>query len=177
MKITNAEIIKAGERDLIDSITADLDWGAIEDIFLKEHNLDIDEDIEYKRGDIIAYDNQVAYKLEFAVKVNLTVLINRDGDYLAVKISERKDGNEHASLPEISGEQNKTLPAENNVLETNESPAKLIQEAKGDYLEQKVVTFDKGEFDKGEKEDKYIEAIKELVSSDHSEESENMSVP
>jgi hypothetical protein len=97
MKITNAEVIKSGEKDLIDSITADLDWGAIENIFLTEHNLGIDEDIEYKRGDIIAYNNQVAYKLEFTVKVNLSVLISRDGEYLSVKISEKKNTNNDQS--------------------------------------------------------------------------------
>ena len=100
MKITNAEVIKSGEKDLIDSITADLDWGAIENIFLTEHNLGIDEDIEYKRGDIIAFNNQVAYKLEFAVKVNLSVLINRDGEYLSVKISEKKHTNSDQSYRE-----------------------------------------------------------------------------
>jgi hypothetical protein len=97
MKITNSEVIKSGEKDLIDSITADLDWGAIENIFLTEHNLGIDEDIEYKRGDIIAFNNQVAYKLEFTVKVNLSVLINRDGEYLSVKVSDKK---EHQETPQ-----------------------------------------------------------------------------
>jgi hypothetical protein len=91
MKITDSEIIKTGEQELIDAITADLDWGAIEDIFLKEHNLGIEEDIEYKSGDIVAVDNQIAYKLEFAVKVNLSVLLNRDGEYLSVTVSNKED--------------------------------------------------------------------------------------
>ena len=91
MKITDSDIIKNGEQELIDAITADLDWGAIEEIFLKEHNLGIEEDIEYKSGDIVAFDNQIAYKLEFGVKVNLSVLLNRDGEYLRVTVSNKKD--------------------------------------------------------------------------------------
>lgn len=91
MKITDSEIIKNGEQELIDAITADLDWGAIEEVFLKEHNLGIEEDIEYKSGDIVAVDNQIAYKLEFEVKVNLSVLLNRDGEYLSVTISNQKE--------------------------------------------------------------------------------------
>ena len=55
MKITNADIIKNGEQDLIDAITADLDWGAIENIFREQHNLGIDEDVEYKQGDIVVH--------------------------------------------------------------------------------------------------------------------------
>lgn len=91
MKITDSEIIRTGEQELIDAITADLDWGAIEDIFMKEHNLSIEEDIEYKSGDIVAVDNQIAYKLEFEVKVNLSVLINRKGEYLSVTVSNRNE--------------------------------------------------------------------------------------
>jgi hypothetical protein len=91
MKITDAEIIKNGEQELIDAITADLDWGAIEEIFLKEHNLGIEEDIEYKSGDIIAFDNQIAYKLEFEVKVHLSVLLNRNGEYLSINIRNKNE--------------------------------------------------------------------------------------
>ncbi|MBN1906381.1 MAG: hypothetical protein JW927_14920 [Deltaproteobacteria bacterium] len=91
MKITNSEIIKNGEQELMDAITADLDWGAIEKIIMKEHNLRIEEDIEYRSGDIVAVNNQIAYKLSFEVKVNLSVLLNRNGDYLSVNIDNRKE--------------------------------------------------------------------------------------
>ena len=104
MKISDSEIIKNGEQELIDAITADLDWGAIEDIFLKEHNLGIEEDIEYKNGDIIAVDNQIAYKLEFEVKVNLSVLLDRNGEYLSVTISNRKENPEEDGGMDIHSE-------------------------------------------------------------------------
>ena len=62
MKITNSELIKRGEKELIDAITADLDWTAIEEIFRKEHRLGIDEDVEYRKGGIVVHNNQVAYE-------------------------------------------------------------------------------------------------------------------
>jgi hypothetical protein len=91
MKITNANVIKTGEQDLIDAITADLDWGVIEEIFRKEHKIGIKEEIEYKKGDIIAHNNQIAYRLEFEVKVNLAVLLSREGDYISIRISDDED--------------------------------------------------------------------------------------
>lgn len=90
MKITDAEVIKNGEKDLIDAITADLDWGAIENIFLKEHNLNIEEDISYRSGDIVAVENQIAYKLEFDVKVKLSIMLDRDGNYISIAINKNK---------------------------------------------------------------------------------------
>ena len=83
MKITNDEIIRNGEQDLIDAINGDLDWEVLEEIFQKEHKLAFGEDVEYKKGDIVVHDNQVAYRLEFDVKVNLSILLDRQGNFMA----------------------------------------------------------------------------------------------
>ena len=87
MKITDSEVIKNAEKELIDAINADLDWGVIEETFKKEHKLGIEEDVEYKTGDIVVFDKQIAYKLEFEVKVILSVLLDRDGNYISIKSS------------------------------------------------------------------------------------------
>ncbi len=87
MKITNYEVIKSGEQELIDAITADLDWESIEDIFSQEHKLKIEDNVEYKKGDIVVYNGQIAYKLEFEVNIVLAVLLDREGNYLAVTSS------------------------------------------------------------------------------------------
>lgn len=89
MKITSVDVIKNGERDLMDAITADLDWGAMEKIFQERHNLSLEEEIEYKRGDIVVHDEQVAYRLDFVAKVTLSVLLDRDGNYLSIDIAGR----------------------------------------------------------------------------------------
>lgn len=87
MRITNHEAIKNAEQELIDTITGDLDWGIIEDIFRGEHHLEIDDNVEYKKGDIVVHDNQVVYRLEFDVKVALSVLVDREGNYISVSSS------------------------------------------------------------------------------------------
>lgn len=87
MKITNHDVIKSGEKELIDAITADLDWGAIEEICREKHKLKIEENVEYKKGDIVVYNDQVAYKLEFNVNVILSVLLDREGNHMCVTSS------------------------------------------------------------------------------------------
>lgn len=84
MRITDSKVIESGEQDLIDAITGDLDWGVIEEIFRRDHKLGIGEDVEYTKGDIVVYNNQVAYRLEFNVKVTLSVLLDRGGNYVSV---------------------------------------------------------------------------------------------
>lgn len=84
MKITNSDVIKSGEQELIDAITAELDWGVIEEIFKEKHKLTIEEDIGYKSGDIVAHNDQIAYKLEFEAKVTLSIILDREGNYLSL---------------------------------------------------------------------------------------------
>lgn len=87
MKITNADIIKSGERELIDTIISDLDWNTIEKVVKERHKLSIQDDVEYQQGDIVVYNNQVAYKLDFEVKMTLSVMFDRDGNYLSIATS------------------------------------------------------------------------------------------
>ena len=97
MKITKADVIKGGERELIDSITADLDWSVMEEIFKKYHNLTIEEEVEYKQGDLVVHENRVAYKLDFDIKVRLSIVIDREGNYLSITHS----GDRVNLLPEV----------------------------------------------------------------------------
>ena len=85
MKLTDSQVIANREQELFDSIIADLDWAAIEEIFKKQHNLEIQEEVHYKKGDIISRESTVAYRLDFEVKVNLSILIDRQGNFLSVK--------------------------------------------------------------------------------------------
>ena len=62
MKITDPDIIKSGETDLIDSIKEKLDWGIIEDLNKEKLSLTT---LECTDGDIIVHNNRVAYKLNF----------------------------------------------------------------------------------------------------------------
>jgi hypothetical protein len=84
MKITSTDVIRNGEKELMDAIIADLDWGSIETIFREKHHLAIEEDVEYKRGDIVVHNNEIAYRMDFEARVTLSVLLDREGNYLSV---------------------------------------------------------------------------------------------
>ncbi|MBU0986059.1 MAG: hypothetical protein KKH68_02305 [Proteobacteria bacterium] len=91
MKITDHEVIQSGEQELIDTITADLDWSVVEAVFRKEHKLNIEDNVEYKKGDIVIHNNQIAYKLEFDVQVVISVLLDRKGNYISASTSADSD--------------------------------------------------------------------------------------
>ena len=169
MKITDSEVIKSGEKELVDAVTADLDWGAIEEIFRKEHRLGIEEDVEYRKGDIVVHNNQVAYELQFEVKVTLSILLDREGNYISVTSSgdldkiQDEDREELLEEPQKSDEEPEEEAADDlegstdigEDLETNNEPEKTPADQ-----------------DITEPEDEYKQALAELDSTGKTEDAD-----
>ncbi|CCK81605.1 hypothetical protein [Desulfobacula toluolica] len=89
MKLTNPEIIQESEKEFIDTINAELDWEAIEKLLLEKHGFTLQDEIDYKDGDLVVYNNKIAYKFDFEIKVPLSVIFNRQGECL--KMSTLRD--------------------------------------------------------------------------------------
>lgn len=90
MKLTNPESIQESEKEFIDTINAELDWEAIEKMLLEKHSFTLQEEIEYKDGDLVVYEDKIAYKFDFEIKVPLSVIFNREGECLEISTL-RKD--------------------------------------------------------------------------------------
>nr|NJM03825.1 hypothetical protein [Desulfobacula sp.] len=102
MKLTNPKTIQDGEKEFIDTINAELDWGAIERILFEKHSLTLHEEIDYKNGDLMVYKDQIAYKFDFEIKVPLSIIFNREGECL--ELSTLREGFEdEAPLPAEPG--------------------------------------------------------------------------
>jgi hypothetical protein len=116
VKITDPDGIRSSEKELIDNITGDLDWSVIEKVFKKEHNLSLEEDVEYRQGDIVVHDNKIAYKLEFDVKVKLSVIFGRNGEYLDISTpANQNDPADQSQNSDMPGSDAESTPAENSV--------------------------------------------------------------
>jgi len=57
MKLTNSESIQESEKEFIDTINAELDWEAIEKMLLEKHSFTLQEEIDYKDGDLVVYND------------------------------------------------------------------------------------------------------------------------
>jgi hypothetical protein len=117
VKITNSETIKSSERELIDAITGDLDWSTIEELIRERHKLNIQDDVAYTKGDIIVHESQVAYQLDFEVKMNLSVIFDRKGNFLSLNTNEADDAEsspESAAPPSAPDETRDETPADDH---------------------------------------------------------------
>lgn len=108
MKLTNPEIIQESEKEFIDTINAELDWEAIEKLLLEKHSFTLQEEIDYKDGDLVVYNDNIAYKFDFEIKVPLSVIFNRQGECL--KMSTLRDDFEDENEEALFQEENPTPP-------------------------------------------------------------------
>ena len=90
MKLTNPESIQESEKEFIDTINAELDWDVIEQMLLDKHNFEVQDDIEYKDGNLIVYNNEIAYKFDFQIKVPLSVIFNLGGEFLSISTTKEE---------------------------------------------------------------------------------------
>lgn len=108
MKLTNPETIQESEKEFIDTINAELDWEAIEKMLLEKHNFTLQEEIDYKNGDLVVHEDRIAYKFDFEIRVPLSVIFNRDGECLEISTM-RDDFQEEDEQVTESGEEEKTF--------------------------------------------------------------------
>ncbi len=82
MKITDPEVIKSGEKDLIDSVQDDLDLGAVREILKERMTVAA---LASKGGQIVVHDNEIAFRLDFEVSLSGSLLFDRDGNFIDEK--------------------------------------------------------------------------------------------
>ena len=90
MKLTNPESIRESEKEFIDTINAELDWDAIEQMLLDRHGFSVQDEVDYKNGNLVVHNNEIAYKFDFEIKVPLSVIFNRNGECLDIS-TQRED--------------------------------------------------------------------------------------
>ena len=120
MKLTNPESIQESEKEFIDTINAELDWDIIEQMLLDKHNFAVQDDIEYNDGNLIVYNNEIAYKFDFQIKVPLSVIFNRSGECLSMSTTgddEDMDDNEDEESPHSSTQQTSNGELDKNKVE------------------------------------------------------------
>ncbi len=109
MKLTDPDNIAQSEKEFIDTINAELDWEAIEKLLLEKHKFTLQEEIDYKDGDLIVYNDAIAYKFDFEIKVPLSVIFNREGECLELSTL-RDDFEEDEAESSMTEDENEITP-------------------------------------------------------------------
>ncbi len=79
MKITDPDVIKSGEKDLIDAVKDDLDLDTIKDIMQNKMNA---KALVSKGGEIVVHNNAIAFRLDFSIEISGSLMFDRQGNYI-----------------------------------------------------------------------------------------------
>jgi len=79
MKITDPEVIKNGEKDLIASVQEDLDPETVREILKERMTVAA---LSSKGGQIVVHENDIAFRLDFQVNLSGSLLFDRDGNLI-----------------------------------------------------------------------------------------------
>jgi hypothetical protein len=116
MRVANPEAIRKGEKALAEAIASNFDRNVIQKIFKRVHNLDVGEDIKCKNASMGVHGEKVAYSMNFEVLVNLSVFLDRSGNFISITSS--------GVAPEFPPMTEKPVveTSEKPVVETSEKP-------------------------------------------------------
>jgi len=79
MRITDPQVIQDGEQDLIASVQKDLDLDAVKDLLKERLSASA---LSPKGGRIVVHDNDVAFRLDYEINLNGSLLFDRDGNLI-----------------------------------------------------------------------------------------------
>ncbi len=79
MKITDPDVIKNGEKDLIESLGEDLDPEAVVQIIRDKIT---DTKLSSKGGQIVVHNNEIAFKIDFDLHLSASLMFDRQGNLI-----------------------------------------------------------------------------------------------
>jgi hypothetical protein len=79
MKITDPDVIKNGEKDLIEAVTDDLDLDAVKDILQERMAAAA---LSSTGGEIVVHNNEIAFRLDFDIQLSGSLMFDRQGTYI-----------------------------------------------------------------------------------------------
>jgi hypothetical protein len=82
MQLVEPKVISKEEKILFHSMNAVLEPDTVKKIFWEKYKLELLQKTDFNEGDIVIFDNQVAFRLAFDAHVSFSILIDRSGKYI-----------------------------------------------------------------------------------------------
>ncbi|MEW6077248.1 MAG: hypothetical protein AB1724_05525 [Thermodesulfobacteriota bacterium] len=93
MRVTNSDVIKNREKELLEMISGDLDRDVMRKMLSAKYQMELDGDrLTCRGGELVVHDNQVAYQIEYEAVVTLSLMFNRQGLCLEIVPSAAGEG-------------------------------------------------------------------------------------
>lgn len=142
MKITDPDVIKSGEKDLIEAVKEDIDWESVKDVIKEQMEI---TSFSAEGGGILVHNNQIAFKIDFNLSFTGSLMFDREGNYISsdTQAAEPADTGE-AESEDAAAE----APAEQDTDPSGDAPADesdMLNEDIDDILKESREFWEKGD--------------------------------
>jgi uncharacterized protein YjbI with pentapeptide repeats len=84
LDVFKPDVIEEAILDLIENLKSNIQFDLIKAICKQQNLLDTIDKFDFKNGDIVTHDDQVAFKLDYNISYNLSLLLDRKGKLINV---------------------------------------------------------------------------------------------
>lgn len=84
MKLTDPRSIQEAENALIDTLGNAVDWQVIRQLLLENHLIPLENQVAVTTCTQVVCSGQIVYKLDFEIRMPLSVAVSRQGDCLDI---------------------------------------------------------------------------------------------
>jgi uncharacterized protein YjbI with pentapeptide repeats len=100
-KIVDHGLVEKAVREFFDKVKSDIRFDQVKTICKDQNGIESIDKIDFEYGEIVTHNDQVAFKLNFEISYNLSLLIDQLGNYI-ISFPEKKSNNFGEKLIEKS---------------------------------------------------------------------------
>jgi hypothetical protein len=78
----NPNMLEKAVIDLIEKVKSNIQLDQVKAICKHQHGIEKIDQIDITHGDIVTHEDQVAFKLDFKISYNLSLLLDRKGNFI-----------------------------------------------------------------------------------------------
>ena len=82
-KAINPDMIDEAVIDMVEKVKSNIHLDLVKAICKHKHGIEKIDKIDFENGDIVTHNDRVAFKLDFKISYNLSLLIDRKGNFLS----------------------------------------------------------------------------------------------
>lgn len=99
------DIVAAAKKELFEKLKANIDLDRIREICADLYGIKNIDALDFKDGDIVVHDRQVAYKMAFDICFTVPLLIDEEGNLIGTSAEEKTEADTPEGRVEEIGQQ------------------------------------------------------------------------
>ncbi len=133
MKITDSQVIREGEKELINSVKKQIDQEKIRELIAQKLS---GGNLEARGGEIVIHNQQIAFRLDFEMQFTGSILLDREGNLLSNEVAAESHTRMDDEEPLQEGDEHEALMSDSDSMAEEKSADSDDENNDADHMEE-----------------------------------------